>query len=42
MKQAESVNAFKNALDNHWEDHPMKYDHTYRDATEDSEEADED
>ena len=39
---AEDVNAFKNALDSHWEEHPMMHDPTYREPTEDAEESDED
>ena len=38
---AEDVNLFKKALDSHWEGHPMMYDHTYRESTEDNKEEDE-
>ena len=38
---AEDVNSFKNALDSHWEGHPMMCDRTYRESTEDNEEEDE-
>ena len=32
--EAENVNCFKNALDNHLKDHPMKYNHRYADELE--------
>ena len=41
MVDAEDVNSFKNALDSHWEGHPMMYDRTYSESTENSEEEDE-
>ena len=31
---AKNINAFKNALDAYWENHPMKYNHEYREEPE--------